>query len=95
MAGVKDKLTELYDDGFKIVIITNQTEKRIQDGFVEKAHNIITELDLPIQIFASTKSHGFFRKPSVGLWYLLENNNQDVKIDRSKSFYVGDAAGRP
>jgi bifunctional polynucleotide phosphatase/kinase len=36
-----------------------------------------------------------YRKPYIGMWNrLVEQENGDVKIDKAKSFYVGDAAGR-
>lgn len=36
-----------------------------------------------------------YRKPCTGMWdYLESTENGDIKIDRSQSVYVGDAAGR-
>lgn len=49
---------------------------------------------MPFQIFAaSTKDTN--HKPSTGMWdCLVEKCNGGVKVDVTKSFYVGDAAGR-
>lgn len=94
MDGVKDKLIELSKD-YKIVVMTNQTKKRVDNGLVDKINNIIKELSIPIQFFISISSEGFYRKPSIGLWDLLEKNNNGVEINKNLSFYVGDAAGRP
>lgn len=35
-----------------------------------------------------------YRKPGTKMWDLLESNNGGIKIDKKKSFYCGDAAGR-
>ena len=36
------------------------------------------------------------RKPGVGMWeYFLKNLNGNMKVNMKKSFYCGDAAGRP
>ncbi|KAI5960191.1 pnk1 [Candida pseudojiufengensis] len=47
-------------------------------------------------VTSTTEQHNNTRKPQIGMWESLENelskNNQT--IDYSKSFYVGDAAGR-
>lgn len=37
-----------------------------------------------------------YRKPSIGMWeYFVRNVNKGAKVDMAKSFYCGDAAGRP
>lgn len=36
-----------------------------------------------------------YRKPNTEMWELFSQSfNGDVKVDRDKSFFVGDAAGR-
>ncbi|KAJ1930901.1 DNA kinase/phosphatase Pnk1, partial [Kickxella alabastrina] len=42
---------------------------------------------------ATTKS--YMRKPSPGMWFMAEHNNDAVEVNRRASFFVGDAAGRP
>lgn len=38
---------------------------------------------------------GLFRKPRTGIWRTLTaHKNEDVAVDMTASFYVGDAAGR-
>ena len=45
---------------------------------------------------ATGKSHDAHRKPSPVMWQLFcKNLNGDVTIDYDRSFYCGDAAGRP
>lgn len=51
---VPKKLKAIYDDGFKIIIFTNQRgmEKghTTPAGFMTKIEDIITALDIPIQV---------------------------------------------
>ena len=61
-----------------------------------------------LKIYEELKAYGFesvymlaalyddyFRKPCIGMWDYMENElNGKVKVDRSKSLYVGDMAGR-
>jgi len=89
---VKKKLNKLYDSGYKIVIFTNQAGSSFSiDEFTKKIKSISTLIDVPLQTFVAT-DYGYCRKPSVGMWWLLTLNNDE--IDMKKSFYVGDAAGR-
>ncbi len=92
--GVKNKLKELVENDFKIVIITNQCSSKFDhDEFNKKISNVVKELEVPLQVIVCTES-GYSKKPSIGSWKFLELNNGSIKIDTSKSFYVGDAAGR-
>ncbi|RDD38009.1 Bifunctional polynucleotide phosphatase/kinase [Trichoplax sp. H2] len=96
---VADTLRELHKNGIKIAIFTNQggieKKKVTVPSICKKIENIINEIDIPIQVFISTgQSH--YRKPSPCMWeYMQKNCNGGKNIDTSKSFYVGDAAGRP
>ena len=85
----KEVLTKL-NKTYNIVFFTNQKrlkklEKR-QD-YIDKVHNIIKELDIPINVFIST-TDGYYRKPFTGLW------KKYINKQNKKSFYCGDAAGR-
>lgn len=52
------------------------------------------QVDLPFQILVAT-SKDAYRKPSTGMWeFFCQSCNGDVKVDKKKSFFVGDAAGR-
>jgi bifunctional polynucleotide phosphatase/kinase len=46
-----------------------------------------------MQVFIAT-SDDEYRKPGIKMWDVLERNNDGIKIDKSKSFFCGDAAGR-
>jgi bifunctional polynucleotide phosphatase/kinase len=94
LPNVKKKLNELYDSDHKIVIFTNQAGTSFDlDDFIKKMKDITDMINVPIQVFGCT-DYGYCRKPSVGMWWLLMHNNENIEIDMSKSFYVGDAAGR-
>lgn len=99
LSEVPDKLKKLNDNGFKIVVFTNQAgveSKKVTIDDVKKKIKLIQQrIDVPMQFFVATGSTNY-RKPRIGMWTLLEDRfNDDVKIDRSASFYCGDAAGRP
>jgi len=85
------KMKKLILEGYKIVIFTNQTGSKFNTKiFAKKVRKIAQDLEISMQVYGCT-THGYCRKPSVGMWRLLERNNSGVLIDRSKSFYVGDA----
>ncbi|XP_052873415.1 uncharacterized protein F21D5.5 [Anopheles cruzii] len=96
---VPGKLKSLNASGFKLVILTNQAgigkgKLRIED-FRQKIESLIRKLGVPMQVFISTGS-GMYRKPRIGMWQTLcEQKNDGVTVDKGRSFYVGDAAGRP
>ncbi|CAG8602483.1 2952_t:CDS:10, partial [Paraglomus occultum] len=99
------QLKQVYDEGYKVVIITNQAgldikkkSEKLRKDFLNKIRHISAQLEIPFQIFIAT-SKDKYRKPMTGTWwYLTEKCNADVYVgtaDISESFYVGDAAGRP
>lgn len=83
---------------YSIVIVTNQAlrgAKQIQE-WKEKVPLIGAALsEVPFHLFAATAKDGY-RKPMPGMWYELERifASEGVTIDKSVSFFVGDAAGR-
>jgi len=91
-------LKKYYDNGFQIVIFTNQAG--ISGGQVkapdwkEKMENIQKALNLPILVIAACEKDEN-RKPSTGMWnHFLKNLNGSLKINLTESYYIGDAAGR-
>uniref|UniRef100_A0ABM0MWD8 Bifunctional polynucleotide phosphatase/kinase-like n=1 Tax=Saccoglossus kowalevskii TaxID=10224 RepID=A0ABM0MWD8_SACKO len=95
---VPDKLKEAHNDGYKIVFFTNQAG--IEKNHVRpkeictKCEDIIVALGFPVQVFMCTGQNQF-RKPSVLVFDHMEKNcNDGIAVDRKKSYYVGDAAGR-
>ncbi|CAH0551692.1 unnamed protein product [Brassicogethes aeneus] len=96
---VQHKLKKLHEDKNKIVFFTNQAgigkDSQKIKGFKRKIENIVNKLEIPIQVFIAT-GKTFYRKPLPGSWNVLcDVKNDNIEIDKSKSFFVGDAAGRP
>jgi bifunctional polynucleotide phosphatase/kinase len=61
-----------------------------------KAVAVLSQLDLPISIYAATERDKF-RKPRTGMWAkLLEDCDLEEAgaVDLENSIFVGDAAGR-
>ncbi|XP_078046496.1 polynucleotide kinase 3'-phosphatase isoform X2 [Augochlora pura] len=92
------KLKKLHSEDYKIVIFTNQSglgSARLNaKSFKNKIKNIVQRIGVPMQVFIAT-GHNIYRKPTIGMWQKLEENNDSIPIDKANSFYVGDAAGRP
>lgn len=92
-------LKDKTDDGYKIVILTNQAgiskgKTKLVD-LKKKIENIAVALKVPLQAFIAT-GDSCFRKPLTGMWQALARvGNDDVELKSELSFYVGDAAGRP
>ncbi|KAF8964079.1 polynucleotide kinase 3 phosphatase-domain-containing protein [Flammula alnicola] len=81
---VPDKLKELHESGFALVLISNQ-------GIKPAALKIWKE---KILLIGQTVKD--YRKPMPGMWYEIDRifAEEGVTIDKSASFFVGDAAGR-
>ena len=94
---VSGKLKMLHNSGHKIVVFTNQASigsgRLNAKSFKNKLRNITQRIGVPMQIFVATGC-SIYRKPAIGMWRKLEENNDSVPIDKGDSFYVGDAAGR-
>jgi bifunctional polynucleotide phosphatase/kinase len=96
---IPKKLQSLYESGFKIVVFTNQggiaSGATKANDIKQKIVMVQQRLGVPCQFFMAT-GPTIYRKPRLGMWKALEEKfNDGVKIDRTQSFYVGDAAGRP
>ncbi|KAL1925046.1 uncharacterized protein VTP21DRAFT_4700 [Calcarisporiella thermophila] len=91
------RLRSLHEEGYKVVIFTNQGglkhQKRKSD-FKEKMNHVVAELNIPLQIFVATM-YDSNRKPRTGMWSsFLSEHNSGIEVELEKSFYIGDAAGR-
>lgn len=90
---VKEKLNELISKDYSMIIITNQKtlgDKIKLKSWQNKIDAIAQQLNIPFEIYASFENDKY-RKPISTLWTILDNK---YKIDKSISFYCGDAAGR-
>lgn len=94
----KNTLKAKHSDNYKIVVFTNQAglaKRIILADLRKKFEKIIEEFSVPMQVFIATYDNPF-RKPMPMMWWALcDHLNDNVRIDESNSYYVGDAAGRP
>ncbi|XP_040901828.1 bifunctional polynucleotide phosphatase/kinase [Toxotes jaculatrix] len=96
---IQPRLATLLRKGYKVVFFTNQMGiakgKLRPEVFKSKVEDVLTMLQLPVQVFVAA-GPGIYRKPVMGMWnHLCEKANDGVTVDKTESFYVGDAAGRP
>ena len=81
--------------GYTIAIFTNQGYKGAKLATaLNRVSNIAGKMNtegISPWILVSTEKD-VYRKPSIGMWQVLEKSVG--KIDRSRTFYCGDAAGR-
>eukprot|EP01091_Cochliopodium_minus_P020133 TRINITY_DN869_c2_g1_i1.p1 TRINITY_DN869_c2_g1~~TRINITY_DN869_c2_g1_i1.p1 ORF type:complete len:412 (+),score=131.78 TRINITY_DN869_c2_g1_i1:64-1299(+) len=96
---VPQKLKELKEKGFTIVIFSNQAgiekNKQHPDDLKGKIFDICESIGFPVFAFLASATD-VNRKPNPTMWdYFVKNVvGEDIKIDMKESFYCGDAAGR-
>ncbi|CAG8632801.1 9350_t:CDS:10 [Funneliformis mosseae] len=99
---VPKKIKQIYEEGYKVVIISNQgsfesskkTSEKKRKDFMNKINHMANNLNIPFEVYAAT-ARDKYRKPMIGIWnYIIEHGNDGVDIDIERCFYVGDAAGR-
>ncbi|EPS35717.1 hypothetical protein H072_10858 [Dactylellina haptotyla CBS 200.50] len=100
---VPKRLRGLSNDGYQIVIFTNQnglkasgskSETKVKE-FKKKMGLIASALGLPLRVYAATESDQY-RKPRTGMFerYLQDLGDDAPMVDLDNSMFVGDAAGR-
>jgi bifunctional polynucleotide phosphatase/kinase len=85
---IKPTLHKLYDDGFELVLITNQ-KKLSADDIKAKAAQFYADLQVPF-VLVSGHSNEYYRKPHTGLWKVVVSQLSHGPVDMRKSFFVGD-----
>lgn len=100
---VVSSLIKHHDEGFEIVIFTNQKplgkSGKVLIEFTKKVEEIIKIIGVPVSYIIATDS-GRYRKPMTGMFDLLQDEMfgddlMDQPLNIRESFYCGDAAGRP
>ncbi|KAL5106873.1 hypothetical protein TcWFU_005631 [Taenia crassiceps] len=95
---IPDILKRYADDGYAIVIMSNQgglekmQDKKIPE-FKIKIEAVFRKIGVPMRAYFAI-STDVNRKPRIGMWQVLEADNDGIEIDRKASIYCGDAAGR-
>ena len=98
VSNLKEVLLNLQKEDYNIVIFTNQSglsksEEKRKD-FLFKINSILFELGHQLKIsYFIANTYNRYRKPMIGFLDLLKE--EYGKINFKKSFYCGDAAGRP
>ena len=96
---MNEKLEEFKSKNYIFAVFSNQSiissGQIREDLFKERIDNIFNEaFKFPFIFFAAT-TKDYNRKPSIGMFELFENKyNNNIKIDKENSYYIGDAAGR-
>jgi len=98
---VPAKMKEVEEQGYKIVIFSNQNgiKDALKGKMAEKVTNRITNvleaIGMPDVAVMMATNKDKTRKPETGMWdFWVQHGNGGVQPDKSKSYYVGDAAGR-
>ncbi|KAL8147852.1 hypothetical protein AgCh_005249 [Apium graveolens] len=106
-SSIPEKLQSLYNDGYKLVIFTNESnidrwknKRQIAvDSKIGRLNNFMKKVGVFIACGigkSGNKAVDPFRKPEAGMWRIMEQHfNSGIPVDMDQSFYVGDAAGRP
>ena len=82
---IPEKIKKHYEDGYMIVIFTNQSKLWKHD----QIQNVAKSLDIPIFIVVATEKCNYKPNP-----ILFTNLVGEYKINKAESFFVGDALGR-
>jgi bifunctional polynucleotide phosphatase/kinase len=82
---IPEKIKTYYEEGFMIVIVTNQSK----DWKHEQIKLVAASLGIPIFILIATFKCDYKPNPRLFNAFIL-----DHKLNKEKSFFVGDALGR-
>ena len=92
------KLRKYHEEGYKIVIFTNQAgveKKRVNLKEIQsKIVSLVASANIPIQAFIACATNHYRKPHSTMFDYFLASCNSSVKPALEECFYVGDAAGR-
>lgn len=82
-------INKLYNDGYCILVFSNQKNLKNREEWATKVTTIFDEINVPFKCFASVLSDQY-RKPIPSLYRVV---TKDLKVAK-ESFFCGDAAGR-
>jgi len=88
---VTKTIRTLSNDGYKIVIFTNQGgigKNIVGNGlFKKKIENILHVIRTPIQVFVATHSD-IYRKPAPGMWNIFISDVRQFLLDNINIIYI-------
>jgi len=82
---IPDKIKQYYEDGYMIVIFTNQSKSWKH----EQIQRVANTLEIPLYIVVAT-DRGHYKPNTIMFDHLFG----EYEIDKETSFFVGDALGR-
>jgi bifunctional polynucleotide phosphatase/kinase len=82
---VPEKIKQYYEDGYMIVVFSNQSKKWKCD----QIQQVMKQLEIPLFVVIATEKCDY--KPNPILFNTLLGENE---INKEESFFVGDALGR-
>jgi DNA 3'-phosphatase len=101
-SSVIPKLQQLHDDGYKLVIFSNQGAIRTavegkKATFVKSLLEwLASQVQRPLHVVMSTNSKMGYHKPNPGMWNICEEEcNQGQSLDVANSWFVGDSVKKP
>lgn len=101
-SSVIPKLQQLHDDGYKLVIFSNQGAIRTavegkKATFVKSLIEwLASQVQRPLHVVMSTNSKMGYHKPNHGMWNICEEEcNQGQSLDVANSWFVGDSVKKP
>ncbi len=92
LPGRLEKLQQLVDEEYSIVIVTNQKVRSPKEkaNRLERIEEIIEAIGLPLGVYVALGDDKY-RKPKIGIWKEIKANYGEP----IEAFYVGDADGQP
>lgn len=87
---VPEVLQKLYEDGYCIIVISNQT--RNTEMKTNQIISVLASLPIPSMIMVAYEDGD--KKPNTTMFDIIKSMTTK-NVDMKKSFYVGDALGRP
>lgn len=81
-SSVQDTIKKYYNDGYMIVIFTNQSKEWKH----EQIKIVCEKLEIPVYIMIATKKEEY--KPNINLFNKFLENIKIDKIDMDKSFFA-------
>ena len=80
-----------FQDGYKIVIITNQSGVKAGKITVKdlktKLEAVVAALGVPVQVLAATDT-SIYRKPNTGMWEYLETEVSTISSGSKNYLYL-------
>lgn len=96
-SNVKAILTQFHEEGWTIMIFTNQggvAKKKTTTHLVEqRIKAFLRQMGIPIYVYAAI-AYDDHRKPHTGMWKKMLQQFDTERLFLEDSFFVGDAAGR-